>query len=381
MVFTPYRSGLGRLACSAVSHAAIGCALALLGRGVAAQPTAAGPAEQLPAATAPPSAAGEPARPARPAAPPCGARRPWVALGFDGFGWPAGLAEDITADLQAGLRLRDIELCVPVSQPLSEPAARVIVHMMVVDRGLVSIDVQDAVTNKRVLRDLDLHRLARDAWGLSLAQAADELLRASWAELTLHGAPPPAQPPPEQIARAVMPPPPPPPERLQALGARFATEYYSGGVILMGADAVVSMWLAPILGASVALGIRAGLAAKAPNGSIESSALTAGAQLFVPVFARTSSYNLTVGLGGHVAELSMTGRGEGSASSRSLNAFIVTLRANVGAYVRLGEVVRLELDVGPGLPVRTASGNQDTTRVVSTQGIELHGSLGLGGMF
>jgi hypothetical protein len=351
------------------------CAPAASAQPSAAESQALAPEEPQPEA-APPAAL-------VPAAPACGAKRPWVALGFDGFGWPLGLADDIAADLLAGLRLRDIALCVPSVPPVSQPAARVIVHLTAVERGLVSIDVQDAVTNKRVLRDVDLHRLAGDAWGLSIAQAADELLRASWVELTLHDAPPPPEPPPAAIARAVAPPPPPPTERLQALGARFAAEWYSGGICLLGADAVVSMWLAPSLGASVALGIRSGLSARAPNGTIEASALTAGVQLFVPVFDRASSYNLTVGVGGHVAELSMTGRGNGEPGvrSRSEDAFTVSVRGALGAYVRVSEFVRLELDLGPGLPVRTASGRENMNTVVSTRGVELHGSIGLGGMF
>jgi hypothetical protein len=309
----------------------------------------------------------------------CGTQ-PWVELLFDGY-WPPGLPEDVRADLEAGLRLRGIELCAPdLAGPQSHPVARVVLQLPNPERMLVSIDVQDAVTDKRVLRDVDLSRLARDTWALSLAQGADELLRASWVEITLHDAPTPALPPPAAIERAVVRPA-PPPERLQALGVRFASEVYTGGIKLLGADAIVSLWLARALGLSISLGLRAGLLTHAPDGRIESSALTAGVALFMPVMSPASRYNLTVGLGGHFAELSLTGRGEAPVHAQSKNAFIASGRALLGAYWRFSELVRLELSLGPGVPLRTASARDNAHDVSSTRGLELHGSLGLGGMF
>jgi hypothetical protein len=309
----------------------------------------------------------------------CGTQ-PWVELLFEGY-WPVGLPEDVRADLEAGLRLRGIELCAPdLAGPRSHPVARVLLQLTNPERMSVSIEVQDAVTDKRVLRDVDLHRLARDTWGLSLAQGADELLRASWVEITLHDAPPPALPPPAAIERAVVPPP-AAPERLQALGVRVAGEVYTGGIKLLGADAIVSLWLTRVLGLSISLGLRAGLVAHAPHGRIESSALTAGAALFLPVLPPTSRYNLTVGLGGHFAELSLTGRGEAPVRTQSRNAFIASGRLLIGAYWRFSDLVRLELSLGPGVPLRTATARDDYHDVTSTRGLELHGSLGLGGVF
>jgi len=301
-----------------------------------------------------------------------------VTVEFAGDPWPPELQRDASADLEAGLRLRGIELCSPLTR---EPAARIVLQLTAAERMRVSIDVQDAITSKRVLRDIELARIARDARALALAQAADELLRASWVELTMHDAPEPAQPPPPAIKRAVLPPPAAEPERLQLLGARAAGELYTGGIKLLGADAVVAFWVAARLGISVQLGLRTGLQAQAEHGTIDVSALTASSSVIVPVWERTSRYNLLVGLGGHVAELTLTGRGPSSVRAQSQSTFVASGRLTLSAVVSITRALRLDLSAGAGLPLRRAVALDTARAVVSTRGLELHGSLGLGGMF
>jgi len=220
-----------------------------------------------------------------------------IVVAFVGDPWPPELERNATQDLEAGLRLRGIELCVPGAGQRS-PVARVLLQLSAAERMRVGIDVEDAITSKRVLRDIVLQGVARDARALALAQAVDELLRASWVELTMHDAPEPAQPAPPVIQRAVTPPPAAEEERLQLLGARAAGELYTGGIKLLGADAIVAFWVAERLGVSVQLGIRAGMRASAERGDVGVSALTASAGVILPVWERRSRYNLLVGLGG-----------------------------------------------------------------------------------
>ena len=306
-----------------------------------------------------------------------------VALQFTGDAWPPDLEHDAGEDLQAGLRLRGIEVCSVSWQakPGPPPAARIVLVLTVAEHMRVSIDVQDAVTSKRVLRDVELARVARDARALALAQAAEELLRASWVELTMHDAPPPAVPPPPAIKRAVTPPPAAPVERLQLLGARFASELYTGGIKLLGADAVVAFWVAQRLGFSVQLGLRTGLHANAGHGRIDVSALTASAAMIVPVWERTSRYNLLVGAGGHVAELTLSGRGPSGVRAQSQATFIASARLTLSAVWSITDGLRLDLSVGPGLPLRRVIALDSEREVVGTRGLELHGALGIGGMF
>lgn len=57
------------------------------------------------------------------------------------------------------------------------------------------IVVRDALTRKQLERTLELGALPADSRALAIAAAADELLRASWAELLLRDAPPPSDAP------------------------------------------------------------------------------------------------------------------------------------------------------------------------------------------
>jgi hypothetical protein len=66
----------------------------------------------------------------------------------------------------------------------------------------ITVVIDDAATDKSVRRIVDLGDLPREARARALSLAAAELLRASWAELVLPGAPPPRAPVPPLI-RAV----------------------------------------------------------------------------------------------------------------------------------------------------------------------------------
>jgi hypothetical protein len=279
------------------------------------------------------------------------------------------LANDTSDDLRAGLRVRGIALCTVADSFTTQPVATVL--------------VQDELTNKRVLRDLRLANIAPDARALALAQAADELLRASWVELRLSDAPEPAREPPAVVQETVEQLPgndPAGPGLTKVLGARFAGEIYGGGLRLLGADAYIAFWLAQHLGLSVAIGARAAQHIEAPHGSIDASALTASAGLIVALWEREARFNVLLNLVAHVGELALTGRGNlTDVRSQSQMAFIASGRLDICSVLRVTEGFQIELGLGPGMSLRAASAN-DTTRVItSTRGFELHGTLGVGG--
>ena len=327
----------------------------------------------------------------QPTAAACGGTdTPWIELALSGANWPRSLRMNLTADLGAGLRLRGFELCL-VAPPSSRaapaagagrkpPLARVDMSVQESERSLVRIEIHDAVTDKHVIRDVDLHAVSPDARGLILAQAADELLRASWLELALSDAPEPVQPPPRQIAEAIQRPifvPVPGP----VLGGRFAMEHYGGGISLFGADAFADFWLTRHLGASIAVGLRTGLPIDAPNGRIDSSAVQFGADFHLPLWPAEMRYNLGVLLGVQVANLAISGQ----APQRLVRAYD---RSALAANARLGVLgswhiwsdIRLSAEVGAGLPLRTVSAADSGREVSSTSGLLLHFSLGVGGV-
>jgi hypothetical protein len=312
-----------------------------------------------------------------------------VALELAGADWPPALARETRADLAAGLRVHGIQLCSAAQPGLHQPVATIVLHWNPLDAPLVGIEVQDRVTNKRVLRDVPLGAISADARALALAQAADELLRASWVELRLQDAPEPIRPMPEAVAKTVeMPQIEAPTLRSKMLGARFATEMYGGGLKLFGADAYVAFWLAPRFGFSVALGVRTAGRVPAEYGSIYASALTGSVGLMFPLLSRESRFNFLVNTVGHFGELAFTGRGvDGRVRSLSKMAFVASARLDLCATLRITDALQLELGIGPGMALRAATAvetvrgrAEESEEHVSSRGFELHANLGLGGL-
>jgi hypothetical protein len=317
---------------------------------------------------------------AQPAAAACGADGPWVALAFEGGqDWPKALREDARADLRAGLRLRGIDVCDADSPAETKPVALLTLHISSATRVRVSIDLRDAITDKRVLRDVDLHSVAPDARGLLLAQAADELLRASWVELAVEDAPKPAMPPPEEVASIVQHVRPVPALR-PAIGVRGAVEYYTGGQTLLGADAFLDVWLMRRIGISFGLGLRSGLSVDAADGRIDTRTVQACGDLFATWWPAEKRYNLAVSLGLQIADVMVSGRAAESARAQELSALGATVRAGLLGFWQVAGSLRLSVQLEPGLSIRSVAARDSGHVVTSTSGLALQATLGVGGV-
>jgi hypothetical protein len=110
----------------------------------------------------------------------CRYERYVVLVALEGFD-PA-LATEVRKDLAAELAPRGIGVCT-AHAPDGELAAEL--WLSVPEPALVSIQVDDRVTGKRVARDVPATGIPPGGKALAIAIAADELLRASWAELDL----------------------------------------------------------------------------------------------------------------------------------------------------------------------------------------------------
>ena len=125
------------------------------------------------------------------------------------------LKSDVTEQLRASLAKRAIAVCsgtVPTppesgSEQLAKlngPMATLVFLPLSKDGVSLSLEVHDSVTAKRVGRDVDLRNTPPDGRALVLALEADELLRATWAELALKDSPaPPRADVPPAVRRAV----------------------------------------------------------------------------------------------------------------------------------------------------------------------------------
>ena len=312
---------------------------------------------------------------------PCGrAGRPWVALVFAGEGWQQEQRESITADLRAGLRLRGIDVCALGAAGSEPPLALVQLGAASQERVSVTIDVHDAITEKRVLRDVDLRRVTSDGRGLRVAQASEELLRASWAELALTDAPEPATQPPAEVTAAVMPRP-SAPDRSHQLGTRFALEHYGAGATLLGGDVAFSWLFAGPLGAEIALGLRRGLREDATHGSIDANAVVGTLALSYALLPTSQRFGLQVKLGTSLSHLRFSGRGDGTVLAQERALLASSMQAALSLSAWLTRTFALFAQVGPGLPLRAATALDTGHAVVGTTGLELHGALGIGVAF
>jgi hypothetical protein len=318
---------------------------------------------------------------AQPAAATCGEHgRPWVALTFaGGQEWPRELRDESSADLRAALRLRGIDVCDADRPAETKPVALLDLHISAAERVRVSIDVRDAITNKRVLRDVDLHSVAPDVRALLLAQAADELLRASWVELAVADAPVPAQPPPlavqlivqEQVRAPAAPRP--------VIGARVVFEHYTGGQNLLGGDAFLDVWLTRRLGASFGLGLRGGFVVHAADGTIDTRALLVAGDMFATLWPAEMRYNLAVSFGVQLSDLVVSGRAAESERAQQLSALAVMMRAGLLGWWQVTDSLRLSLALAPGLSLRSVAARDSGQVVTSTSGLALQALLGVGG--
>jgi hypothetical protein len=307
--------------------------------------------------------------------PRCGARGwPWVRLTDDDLPPPfdATFRTLLVAQLGAGLEARHIELCAASGTTADGAASEI--ALSVAHADVVTVAVRDALTGKRVARDVPLGSVPRDARPLTVALAVDELLRASWVELTLADAPAPGLPVPREIDALVAP-------RAERhrwdLGADFAAEHFGGGTTQAGVDVVVRAAPAPSLFVRVALGLLGGATAHAADGDVRSTALDAdvGVELVIP--PRAQRWELALGIDGRLIRARFSGEPHTDARGDDAAATAIYLGAGLRGSVRLARAFGLSLKGGFGAPVHAIDVFDGDTRVAGLSGPLL--SLALGG--
>jgi hypothetical protein len=102
-------------------------------------------------------------------------------IALESSGLSPALAAEVRTDFATELRHRGLDVCDPAS---AERAASAAVRVEARDEVAI-IELDDHITHKRVARDLSLRGIPANGRALAIAIAIDELLRASWAELTL----------------------------------------------------------------------------------------------------------------------------------------------------------------------------------------------------
>jgi hypothetical protein len=312
------------------------------------------------------------------AAPGCkGADRPWVSVRFDATGFSPRFSERVLSDLRAGLANRGIDACVE-SEGQGEPLASVKIASTTGPSVAVALEIRDALTEKRVMRDVDLARVPEDGRAFAIAIAVDELVWASWAELALAKRTPkkPRRAPPPEVVRGVENVLPAREEPATRLGARAALEHFGGGQTHLGADATALFPFTERVGLELALGLRQGQRVEAEHGHVLSSAAGLGAMLRVTLL-RALPLELSLFAGPRAGLARFTGKASPEARGTELSGLVLYARGGVVAGARVLGPLWLEGSGGAGAPLRGLEA-EDTGRVVSgVSGLELFAALSL----
>ena len=299
----------------------------------------------------------------------------WIAVDF-ASGWEPAQRQAVLEHLSAGFDLYDVRVC-PPQAAATDPLASIRVAKAASHNVNISVDVWDAVTRKRIGRDVDLTGYSEEAQALAIAVAIEELVRASWVELRLKqkSSTPSAEPPPPQVEQVVRDSVQVTPERHTRLGARAAAEAYSGGQVHFGPDLVFRQ----DLGARFAVGLVLGPRFAAPK-AVDAGTLRARVfcgELIGDVRLHGSSglvLELEAGLQGG----SLVFEGETVATRRTAGGPTLVARSGLVLTLYLSEAFGVELGAGSGAVLVGAEATAEGTPVSAASGVEGHASLGLG---
>jgi hypothetical protein len=308
----------------------------------------------------------------------CPGGRPWVALSFSGR-FTRGFERSVSQDLTAGLAARGIRVCPRSSRATASapPLADIRLSAEAETMVDVSVEVRDAVTQKRVGRDLDLARVPSDGRAFAVALAADELLQASWVELALErDKKKPVRAPLEvrttvetalRKGRALPPP---------RFGARASGEHFGGGQTHFGADATFDAPITSWLRFAVAAGAREGRTVSSERGEISSSALGVDAGFELLLYSHPR-FEGALALGARGSRVSFEGKAAAGAIDANYASFAVFARGGPEAALRLVGPFWLGLGAGLGAPVRAIEADDGEVTATGMSGLELSFAAGL----
>jgi hypothetical protein len=298
-----------------------------------------------------------------------------VSVTFAGGDWPPSLTSSVLGDLRVGLERHGIDACADGTGPAHPRLADVRIAWQGDPKVVVTVEINDSVTHKRVSRDIDLSTVPSDGRGFAIAIATDELVWASWVEVAMkpRGEAPKPSAPREVVAGVESEL----PRRSESrLGVQAALEHFGGGQTHVGADAVFQLPLAERLGFEARLGMRAGRDTASEHGRVVSQAL-GGATHLRYVLVRASSLELGALAGLRASLVRFEGDAQGGATDQAASDFVITARGGVVSAIRLGGGIWLELGGTAGYALKGLEAT-DTGDVVSgATGVELGAALGL----
>lgn len=278
----------------------------------------------------------------------------------------AALLKLVQRHLTAALAARGIGLCTGMPEARALAQLTIVVSQSADGSSVqVIIRVGDAVTQKRSERSMDLSSLPEDSRPLSIASSADELLRASWAELAMPDAPRAEQAPPPVVLRAVA-------SSLRAprrneLGAELSAlvlHWRTG----LGGRLRFAHYFDPHWGLALATGASFGLERRAQHGTVRADTLDlelAGSYALTEIGARVgAALDAAIGLSRISFVASANEAGEASSFADWGLSSTVRARGWLGAGP-----VRGTLSLGVSYGLRPTRASDEGKTVTSTGGV------------
>ncbi|MGH7271875.1 MAG: hypothetical protein ACREJ3_15705, partial [Polyangiaceae bacterium] len=307
-------------------------------------------------------------------------------VSFAGDGFLPWLRAGVTQQLIADLRGHRVALCeAPDATPGATPLAGI--DLALSSTSVLSLAVIDAVTDKRMTREVPLGSVPRDALALSITLAAEELLHASWIEAAFGEAPSPTTPlglkpaPPAvqdvnaaEIARMPSVAGSAPRTEVE-VAVLSAAERTTGGQTDLGGDLRVSAGDRLAVGGQ--LGLRAAPDVQSVHGVIHGRELRAGLALGYSLSARKAPRGAEIGVRADVLDVEFSGDASPGAQSGRGAALGAVVCATFGAWQRLGGPWRLVGEVDLGAPVHSVTASDEGTTATGVSGVSVGAALGL----
>jgi hypothetical protein len=319
---------------------------------------------------------------AQPASPACGSTgRPWIAVHA-----AADLPRTVNGFvdlLRAELASRGIDLCTETPEAGAAAPIATIDLSTSPDEVTLGVEVHDAVTEKHVSREVRLRGVPPDSRPLTIALAADELLRASWAELALRSVPPPPRPVPVEVTRtvreSVAPVAAPPAAQPRVLlGVDGAFEHFASGTSLYGVDARFAAWLVPRFAVSLRVGLRSGTEIDAADGEVQTAAWLAGVGAQVTL---TPPELLRWGIDAvahfDVEHVSFTPTPGPSAVGTPASYFTLVTGLGAQAWLRVFSTLRVGAQAVALLPLRPVEAADNNVAIAGVSGVGIGALLGV----
>ncbi len=290
--------------------------------------------------------------------------------------------EEVTRLLRAELAARHIALC-DTADPNAPPPIATVSANIGEATAVVRVEVHDSVTRKALTRDVPLDTLARDTHPLTVALAADELLRASWAEIALASSAP-LDAPAEVVAtvRETLKPEPAmahPPRA--ALGAAAAIDAFGTGTVFLGADLVAGLWLVPRVRIDVRFGARSALTESGPDGSVAATALVGKLGALVTLTSPARAFGLDVLARVGFMRASFVPTPTANAVGTPSTDVAIVGEAAAQGWVRLASALRLSVSAGPSVAFRPVRITDGAREIGGIDGAGVVTSLDLMGIF